>query len=352
MDMISKINRGRDAFVGKTHSTMEINGHPYSAHPDGPSPRPAPAIPAPPILSGVMDVVRKPAKHANSHKPDSSHILMRNGVKKPETPLKRHTHAQGANTKPAAHSLPAKQAKHQLHKPAPGRLHHAQNVPKSPLITHFTADQPSTYSPAPAVPAQAPAEAFPEAPVNNPSAKPRTTAELLEQAVANASSHEEPAAEPAKRKRSKRKVAAGAGLALLAVLIGVGASQTLSNGQLQLASSKAGFHAVLPSYHPSGFSQGALDYSPGIVAAKFNSNGNDDRGYTITQKKTSWTDEQLADNIVLPSDKDYQQVKTTNQNIYIYGNHNATWIKNGIWYQLRSDGSLSDRQLIQLATSL
>ena len=87
------------------------------------------------------------------------------------------------------------------------------------------------------------------------------------------------------------------------------------------------------------------------MAAQFHSNS-DGRGYTITQKRSSLDSGSLRDGFVAPTDAHYQEAEAGGLTIYLYGNRNATWVNGGIWYVVQANGSFSDRQLIELATSL
>jgi len=60
----------------------------------------------------------------------------------------------------------------------------------------------------------------------------------------------------------------------------------------------------------------------------------------------------LLSNFITPSYPQHQTVQASGLTIYLYNDHSATWVNGGIWYVVQSDGSLNDRQLIDLATSL
>lgn len=118
-----------------------------------------------------------------------------------------------------------------------------------------------------------------------------------------------------------------------------------------MASAKAGFSASLPQYRPAGYNMSQLDYGDGVIAAQFRDKDNGSR-YTITQKPSSWDSATLRDSFVAPADARYRTVEAAGRTVYFYGEHNATWINGGVWYQVQTDGSLSDSQMVELATSL
>jgi hypothetical protein len=224
------------------------------------------------------------------------------------------------------------------------RLSKAKHVPQSKLISHFGPVTSDSFTPTglPKMTPVAPA-------VAQSAVKPSATSELLEKALRNATSHEQkPLKKP--RRHSRRVGIAAASLAGLAAL-GVLASTQLPNLRLHMASAKAGFHVGLPGDQPAGYSLKQLNYGPGTAATTFRSN-TDDRVYTITQKSSEWDSAALRDSFVAPADPHYQTVESGGRTIYIYGNHNATWVNAGVWYVIQSNGSLSQHQLVDLATSL
>ena len=275
---------------------------------------------------------------------------MRHVVKKP-THSKQQLKAQGSTdqlaVKPMAEVIVPSSAKSL----DPKRLKQATKVKQSHLISHFsniTSDlNKQALAPKPDLPTALMAPQTTPAESDKP-AKPKTTAQLLEHAIKQAKSHEHASVAPAKhRKKTTRKLVASGVAVLLLTFVGY---QELPNMRLQIASAKAGFSASLPDYQPAGYSLGQLQYSPGVVASKFESNS-DDRTYTLTQKASSWDSRALRDNYIRPMTDDYQTVESGGQTIYVY-NNNATWVSGGIWYVVQTDGSLSNRQLVELATSI
>jgi hypothetical protein len=183
--------------------------------------------------------------------------------------------------------------------------------------------------------------------------------DLFEQAIENANSHQQP---PLTKKELKvlhgkhplkGKIISYMALGIMGLaIIGYGIYQNAPNIMVKIASIKAGFAATLPSYRPSGFSLSTIDYQPGTIA--FNFNGNiDSRKYTITEHSSNWDSATLVSSIVVPTQgNNYKKVMVNGQLVYLYGRDQASWVSNGIWYQVKGDGSLSTNQLIQLATTL
>ncbi len=278
---------------------------------------------------------------------------MRKAVKKPAYSLKRQAKVHGqlsldqqALSQLTTESLPPEQ-----------RLQRARQVPKSKLVNHFTAATAVSVSPRPPDTHLPPPRPYLNDSIganlrtSRPLKKPETTAELLERGLREATAHTQLPLKNPRYNSLKRQAGIVASLAVAVAVISVIAVQNLSSAQLQVASAKAGFSVKLPNYKPAGFSQGRLNYGAGAVAAQFYSNS-DTRSYSITQKSSSWDDATLRDTFVAPIDPNYTTLEASDRTIYIYGNHNATWISSGVWYTVQSNGALNDHQLVDLATSL
>jgi hypothetical protein len=123
--------------------------------------------------------------------------------------------------------------------------------------------------------------------------------------------------------------------------------------ELYVASSKAGFSATLPTVKPSGYDLKNISAGGGVIEASFNSNS-DGRNYSISEKKSSVSnDDLLANYVTAKAGLNYQTVNTASGNtIYIYNGHNATWTSKGIWYVLQDNNSLSNRQIIDISDSM
>jgi hypothetical protein len=348
--------------VRKNNNIIEINGKRYDAHTGDvlPPHSPAAAKAKPPAKVVAVHTASKPAPHQVARTvtpqhiarhPAPSHTLMRQAVHKPTPGTKRHIKAYGhidpLMAQPAQPIEPKKSASRLDEQ----RLKHAAQVSKSRLVRRFS--EGLTLAAPAALADQTLARPVSLAPASRPATaarQPRTTADLLERAIQHATSHEQPAPK-LPRHRTKRTIGISGSVGLAILVLGLIVSQNLSGVRLQLASAKAGFSTSLPGYRPAGYSLGQLDYASGLVSAQFQSNS-DDRHYTITQKRSPWDSEGLRNNFVANNTSQYQTVSAGGRTIYLYGQNDATWVNGGVWYTVQSDGSLNDRQLTDLATSL
>lgn len=348
--------------MAKNNNIIEINGKKYDAktgailsghaHTDQVKPQanhnPKAAIKKP----TMHDVVRHPAKAAAPHKPKPSKTLMRHAVKKPSvSATKPKIKAQGPSDLALQDSLAEVVVSKSAKRLDTKKLAKASKVPKSHLITHFSAITSDINSPEP--PLQqveaAPLSSKTTVTAKSKKPKPQTTSELLEHAVLNANSHEEPA--PKVHRRHKRRTRAAIASATAVALFAFVGYQELPTLKFNMASAKAGFGASMPSYKPAGYSLNKLSYTTGVVATKFNSNS-DSRSYTLTQKVSSWDSRALKENFVLKTSSDHQAVQTGGQTIYLYGESNATWVNGGVWYILQGNDTLTNKQLIEIAKSI
>jgi hypothetical protein len=348
-----------DAFSGKLLPMTPIP-HPAKKHLDGIIvPKGAPIKsqpenhPAPVTLKTenvkpkpVFDIAGPRVKPLKSHSPEPSKTLMRTVVAKPKPTLKRHANVSAAIVAIA----PLKQQvlpKLSARRVDPVRKEHATQTARSQYVQHFSNKQtrfiPKNLAPIRAQPGLQPTTPRSEKP----------SLDIFERALAVATAHEELPVVPEKKRRLSRQLRTVIGVvAIIVIAGGILAYQNASNIKLYVASSKAGFQATAPGYHPSGFDLGALSYSPGTIAMNYHSNS-DSRSYTLTEKSSNWDSSTLRDSFVSQvAGQNYETIEAAGRTVYVYGNNNATWVNGGIWYQVKSSGSLSTQQLIQLASSM
>ena len=345
--------------AGQSAARPAKAGHHKAIHPTMPAAQPVK------IAVATTDVASKPTKHTPSRQPQASHTLMRQIVKKPAAKAPHRSKAQGhiqghieTPARPAPSTELAKLSAKNLYS---RRLLRARRIAKSQSVSHFLPVSALPDRPAPTpVAADSVKAAANRQPAHKPTApkpapaigkQPRTTDELLDRAIQQATSHNQPAPARAKHGRKKRRLGLAASMALAVVLLGVITAQNLPEVNRQMVSAKAGFNVGLPDHLPSGFNLDQLDYSNGTAVLRFHSNNND-RRYTITEKRSSWDSDSLQRNFLAAVDPDYQAVAANGHTIYLYGEHNATWVNGGVWYIIRSNGALNDHQLAELASSL
>jgi hypothetical protein len=121
---------------------------------------------------------------------------------------------------------------------------------------------------------------------------------------------------------------------------------------MRIAAARAGFDASMPAYKPAGFSfKGPINYSAGQVVVSFNSN-TDDRQYSVKQQESSWNSDALLSNFVVANNSQYQTYIDRGRTLYIYDGSNATWVDNGVWYQVEGPSDMTTDQLVRIAASI
>jgi len=297
--------------------------------------------------------IRHAAAKATHHQPQRATTLMRHAVIRPAASLKRHTKVTAPTDilmrLPHFDIVP----KHSISAIDQARLKRAERIAKSKLISRFGTF--SFQSPAAVTNQPKPSELTKATPLMQPTVKRQPSDDIFERALAHATSHNQPAikhARPVRQKKRFRRFTniTAASLAVL-VIIGFVAYQNVAQIQLHIASSRAGINAVLPKWQPSGFAIGTVHASPGTVAVNFHGS-NTNKTFNLIQTATKWNDTALFDNFVFPDSNSYETVQAAGTTIYTYNNNNATWVSNGIWYKLISNGSLSTSQLVNIAVSM
>lgn len=136
------------------------------------------------------------------------------------------------------------------------------------------------------------------------------------------------------------------------LLGGYFAYNNVSNLAMRVAATRAGISGNMPSYRPAGFSmKGPVQYQPGQISVQFVSNS-DDRNFTLSQKKSKWNSETLLENHVATNRRPYQTFQEKGKTIYIYDGDSASWVDNGIWYEINGNEALNTDQLLRVANSL
>ncbi len=317
---------------------------------------------------GVMDgFVRKPQKntsqrtsaHPTSKQTQKSKTLMRNSVKKPVV-VSREIKAQKPQIHKSQLGTSAKRTTSAMQTPKSNQVH------KYGEITHRTSVV-KTANPGMAVKNETPMQPTTQQNIS-PNTKPSSVTasqaasrKMIDAALANAHSHEEPVHHHKRKKQNKlfKKLgisskAVGLSSAVLAfvLLAGFFAVQNVPNLSMRVAAARSGLNASMPNYQPSGFSfKGPIQYSAGQVTVSFKSN-TDNREYQVKQQASNWNSDALLANYVDVGQKQYQTYQDRGRTLYIYDGSNATWVDDGVWYQIEGESNMSTDQLIRIAASI
>lgn len=344
----------------KTQNTIEINGKHYDAATGAlisSVTRQSEAINQGAAMDGFVRRKPGPEHDVRHHKRtvQKASTLMRQAVKKPALAADAGISNKAVTSNVSIHDQ---------------RLKRAHEAPKSPLISRFSfgdiastvrksiphtvVEKPATIKRQPAV---ASAHAHAVATLKSSRAGSHS---LVEKALIKAQSHTQAPHHVKKQSRlarrfgiSRKKSTLASGV-LAALLLGTFfAYQNVPNFAMRVAAARAGFDASMPGYQPSGFSfKSPIKYSPGEVIVNFDSNTSDGRAFTLTERKTDWSSDDLRANFVQKQDSQHQTIIDANQVVYTYGDGDAAWVNDGVWYQLESTASLTSDQIVRIAQSL
>lgn len=366
--------------MGSQHQDIiEINGKKYDA------------------ISGRMISTEKPLQTNNlsTQNPKKAGVVVDGFMRAKKSPLVLRTTTKAQKTVQKSQTLmrtavkkpsPAKkpeiaQPKKFITKPTMVTSKRLENVavstPKSPMISRFgdVLQRSSVVKQVELLPVKSPVSHADSNHVNESrsqehisatstlhSSRSKATSVLIEKALSNATSHQQPHYDiPRTKKRHKLAKRAGISSRAMAVstsviagvlLGGFFAIQNVPNLSMRVAATRAGFAASMPSYKPSGFSfKGPINYSKGQVTVSFKSN-TDDRGYSVTERSSNWNSDALLSNFVVAENKQYQTYIDRGRTLYIYDGSNATWVDNGVWYQIDGPSDMTTDQLVRIASSI
>lgn len=288
---------------------------------------------------------RTKAAYSPAHQQAASVTLMRRAVAKPNASFRHRIKAVSSVSQANQAKLTLSPTSHNLtSKP------HRQSLTKSPAISHYSRVRPDDQAQFKPALGSGPAVNNFIGPTKKPALKPRTSADVLERALSQAVAHEQRPLPNLSVKKRRKLASLWIVSAASVIIVGVVVSQNMTSIRLQFADAKAGFSASLPRDMPPGYSFAKLAYQPGIISTVFKSNSGS-ASYNIVQRTTLWDNQDLKNDFVVAMDPHYASIKSGGTVVYLYGNHNAAWINNGIWYNIQSNGALSDSQLITMASS-
>ncbi len=335
--------------------TIEVNGTRYDAETGNRvhSQQPAKGVVAIPVKHHKsIDGVHRP-KTAPSHsvhaKPAHSTTLMRGIVDKP------HITATAAAIDQSVQDFSARRALEEL------RLHRAKKVPTSKLVSRFGfSEEPATITAQHVELEVQPPPIEIELPIldhddtETPHAKTR---KHLHAQLEHATSHaQKPLKKPKLHHRvakklhtSPRKLSAATAVVAFLLLGGFIAYQNANIIAIHVAANRAGVAAAIPGYTPSGFTLKTHTTKPGQITIGYRSNS-DSRAFQITQANSSWDSSALIENFL--GSNPYQTAYSKGRTIYLYDGNNATWVDNGVWFNIEGSANLSSDQLQHLVDSI
>ncbi|MEO8784809.1 MAG: hypothetical protein ABI221_00545 [Candidatus Saccharimonadales bacterium] len=313
---------------------------------------PAPAVPSASRNNGDQSIQKRTV--------EKSQTLMRSAVSVPQTdsqPAAVQISSASSSQSPTEASAPVSGNLIDPNSKLQERLERASQVPRSSAVQRFS------FSSSPGISAidkrveHLPVQPHPEAALASQqatnAARPTAAANAFAKELQTSTSHRQPKPTKAGAKAVKLSMAS----LVVVVLGGFLAYHNLPGLSLHLADAKAGITASLPNYTPAGFHiNRSIEAIPGQVTVGFQSN-TDNRSYQVTQTQSDWTSSNLLDSFVKPTYGKYQTIQNAGKTIYLDGSAtssstNATWVSNGLWYQVKGQANLSNGQLLNIINSL
>ncbi|MCC7289342.1 hypothetical protein IT414_03065 [bacterium] len=125
------------------------------------------------------------------------------------------------------------------------------------------------------------------------------------------------------------------------------------NLAIKVAAAKSGVTATVPSYLPSGWKIGR-DISAAEGTLTYNViNPSSNKSIRVVQSRSEWDSQALAENYIAQKYPGYSAYQVQGLTIYLYGENQASWVRNGNWFRLEGETqALGQDQIIKLATSL
>ncbi len=240
------------------------------------------------------------------------------------------------------------------------RLERAKSTEKHPAVSrHHSVKTKVEPKVVPIKPKHHAAHAAP-APVQSPSAyKPKapkaSAPSVMEKQVEKATAHNSHTRETTPKKGLLHKLATPAGLLPVFVttmaIAGFLVYQNIPSISMRVAANRAGFNARLPE-SPIGFGvDGPVVVDGGRVSVRFRSN-TDTRNATLHQQPSNLDTDSLRLGFLEQNDIEYQTYSRNGSTIFIYGDSQATWLNQGVWFTLEGESRLSPAQILDLASSI
>ncbi len=311
-----------------------------------------------PVAVPVVAPVKKPiaakrqaareTNHVQAHQPEHAITLMRHGVKRPEAGLKKQAHPQHELIHGDTQTITVR---HTAAAIDPARQQRAKQTERHDQVQHFQAPEPvkATLADVPVrrAPVDKPAIEPPVAPPPLPTNKPT---DMFEQAIENANHYVDVTARKIHLKKKARRhlLSMSAGTLALMLIAAFAVYQNTPGLQIKVAGIKAGVATATPNFTASGLAYNGThaDQSRLIIGLK-----NGAATYQLSEEATSWSGDEMIDHVSAidaRGNANYTTVQSDSTAVYRFGDQQATWIKDGVWYHLYGNQGISNDQLLSL----
>lgn len=194
----------------------------------------------------------------------------------------------------------------------------------------------------------------PEVPENSEPAAPEpkrtNNPDMFVRAIASASHFVDLKEHRAKQRRAAHRhaLSMASGFAALLLIAGFGAYINMPGLQIRIAGIQAGVNAMEPDFAKAGFAYAGVQASDGKRVIGLQANGNE---YRLLERSTNWDGSTMINAVSSVSANgtpNYKELKVGNNTIYRFNATQATWVKDGTWYDLSGNAPITDTQLTSL----
>jgi len=292
------------------------------------------------------------------HKTQSASTLMRRAVLRPGPALKRQI-TVSVPAHPGSFGIRV-HPKKSIQQVDARRENRAKVTPKSEAVRRFAVEKRTWFSGHEDAAVKVTHSAA--VPASHISA-PARSMDIFQRAIDQATAHQQKPVDPkrvakatkqhahrsARPKQHRLRVILSITIVVL-LLAGVMGYQYRGAITLRFADTAAGFHAQLPEQIPSGYTASKYTYAAGTITTEYVRSGTN-RHFSLSQTSSKLTDNQLQQSI-RTSTPQYDTLQKNGHTMYIYGSNNASWLADGMLFEIISDGNLSTSDLVQIASSL
>ncbi len=292
----------------------------------------------------------KKTEATKKHTLKPSQTLMRSVVKKPtHTPIKVQAVLDTPKTPSTivSHKISVKSTNH-------SRTERAKAAVRSENISRF--GTPTAKTSLTKQYAHVPVKQAPEKPeeTTEPTAptpeRTNSVDQMFLKAIENATHYADIKATSAKHLKKAKLHTANMALGVLALLViaGFAAYTNMPSVQLKVAGIRAGVATTDPDFEKTGFAYRGVNAENDARIITLEAQGNT---YRLVERATNWDSETMISSISSVGANgapNYTVITAGEDKIYRFSESQATWVKNGIWYEIHGDAGLTDGQLLKV----
>lgn len=287
--------------------------------------------------------------------PKPSRILMRSAVKKPTSS------SQITVTTTVLRDTPSTKLSHKtsIDSVSRARKIRAQETIRSNQVQKFSHTDTSAPTNVVTTVAHVPVRAVPEAPavtaqLTVPQSQHTNAPEdIFTKAIASASHYVDLKEQAIKRRRRLHRhiISMAIGCVALLIVAGFAAYLNVPSVQITVAGIRAGVATADVDFGKAGFAYQSVSVEKDTRIIGLKANGGT---YHLRERATNWDGQTMIKTVsstAADGTPNYSVVSSNGTTVYRFNDNHATWIKNGVWFQLSGSVPLTNTQVLTLANS-